>query len=150
MNHDNIEQQLPLPGAAGAQPKLTGLARSVSSLPPPHALCLLRHADQLYRLRSGRINWNIRAPEIGSRHEALKNHLVAMTGEFVGTFLFLFFALGIATTVNTIATPGQSAVANLLVIALAFGFSLATTAWVFFRCVSYSTAIGFVGYRDGC
>jgi len=66
-----------------------------------------------------------------------------MLGEFCGTFLFLFFAFS-ATQVANAATstegndpsgqisqaPNTSA---LLYIALAFGFSLAVNAWVFFR-----------------
>ncbi|KAL1301440.1 hypothetical protein AAFC00_005693 [Neodothiora populina] len=73
----------------------------------------------------------------------IRNHFVAMVGEFVGTFLFLFFAFS-ATQVANAATsdagsggdgsltqaPNTSA---LLYISLAFGFSLAVNAWVFFR-----------------
>jgi len=73
----------------------------------------------------------------------IRNHAIAMLGEFVGTFLFLFFAFS-ATQVANAATsdagsggdgsltqaPNTSA---LLYISLAFGFSLAVNAWVFFR-----------------
>ncbi len=69
---------------------------------------------------------------------AVKNHLVAMMGEFVGTFLFLLFALGGTNVVNAAPEQGQpidlaANPAKLLFIALCFGFSLAVNAWVFFR-----------------
>ena len=67
-----------------------------------------------------------------------KNHIIAMMGEFVGTFLFLLFALGGTNVVNTAPLAGRPAdlaanPAKLLFIALCFGFSLAVNAWVFFR-----------------
>lgn len=75
-----------------------------------------------------------------------RNHFIAMMGEFVGTFLFLFFAFS-ATQVANAATSDNSSTSSggdggitqapntsaLLFIALAFGFSLAVNAWVFFR-----------------
>ncbi|BFZ55176.1 Aquaporin-1 [Savitreella phatthalungensis] len=90
----------------------------------------------------------------GSQRRALriKNHILAMIGEFVGTTLFLMFAyLGtqVASIPNTsingnTTTTGsqesgqavQTQVSNtssLQFIALSFGFSLAVNAWVFFR-----------------
>lgn len=73
--------------------------------------------------------------------------LIAMIGEYVGTVLFMIFALGgtnVALIPNTSITGetgvGQdgSAVStvntsNLMYIALSFGFSLAVNAWIFFR-----------------
>lgn len=81
----------------------------------------------------------------------VRNHLVAAIGEFVGTFLFLFFAFSATQVANTAlkgsraaTQQGQTADENhaiadipdtptLLFISLAFGFSLAVNAWVFFR-----------------
>jgi len=72
--------------------------------------------------------------------KSFRGHFVAVCGEFVGTFLFLFFAFSgtqvanaqtqsaSATTISQAANPAQ-----LLYIALCFGFSLAVNAWVFFR-----------------
>lgn len=65
-----------------------------------------------------------------------RHHLVALIGEFVGTFLFLFFAFTATQVANmsalaTNATGPEPAV--LLYISLAFGFSLAVNVWVFFR-----------------
>ncbi|MCJ1460434.1 hypothetical protein MMC28_010816 [Mycoblastus sanguinarius] len=60
-----------------------------------------------------------------------RGHLVAMSGEFVGTVMFLYFAFAATQIANTIApTPNLN---QLMFISLAFGFSLAVTAWVFYR-----------------
>lgn len=79
-------------------------------------------------------------PLIRRLPDTLRNHFVAMSGEFVGTVLFLFFALSGAQVANTIPSTGgvtvKQAGANpqqLQYIALCFGFSLAVNAWVFFR-----------------
>jgi aquaporin related protein len=65
---------------------------------------------------------------------------IAFMAEFAGTFMFLFMAFA-ATQVANAAAPAtdNNALsqfpnsANLLYISLAFGFSLATNAWAFFR-----------------
>lgn len=67
------------------------------------------------------------------RSPAIKGHLVAMSGEFVGTTLFLYFAFGGTQIANTIAGGGAPDLNRLLFISLSFGFSLAVTAWVFYR-----------------
>ncbi|KAF1935809.1 aquaporin [Clathrospora elynae] len=63
-----------------------------------------------------------------------------MCGEYVGTVLFLYFALSGAQVANSIPSSGGKTVAQagsnpqqLQYIALCFGFSLAVNAWVFFR-----------------
>lgn len=68
------------------------------------------------------------------------SHFVAMCGEFIGTFLFLFFAFSGTQVANTQTAPQTSITvaqasnpAQLLYISLCFGFSLAVNAWVFFR-----------------
>jgi aquaporin related protein len=77
-----------------------------------------------------------------SRRVAAKNIIVAAVAEFIGTFFFLFFALAINTTcVNVVAVERQANTAQsqstnltaLLVSSLGFGFSLAISAWVFYR-----------------
>lgn len=73
--------------------------------------------------------------------DKVRNHFIAMCGEFAGTFLFLFFAFSgtqVANTNQTGATATGSAAqvpntSQLLYVALSFGFSLAVNAWVFFR-----------------
>lgn len=76
----------------------------------------------------------------GSPSNAIRNHFIAMSGEFAGTFLFLFFAFT-GTQVANSQTQGSTSTtiaqgsnpAQLLYISLCFGFSLAVNAWVFFR-----------------
>lgn len=65
-----------------------------------------------------------------------KNLFVAGVAEFVGTFLFLFFALGGTSAVNTAGDPNEVLASNpakLLYICMCFGFSLAVTVWMFYR-----------------
>lgn len=80
-----------------------------------------------------------RVPLLSYLPVKVKGHVVAWSGEFVGTFLFLLFSLGGTNVVNTAPAEGQNAVAlsanpaKLLYISLCFGMSLAVNAWVFFR-----------------
>ena len=91
--------------------------------------------------------------------DSVRNNFIAMAGEFVGTFLFLFFAFSgtqVANTPtsnkNTSSTPATTNIvqgpnaAALLYIALAFGFSLAVNAWVFFRISGglFNPAVSFI------
>lgn len=78
-----------------------------------------------------------RLPFLGFLPDSFRNHFIAMLGEFVGTFLFLFFAFAGTQVANTKEPDAPIASApdpaSLLYIALCFGFSLAVNAWVFFR-----------------
>lgn len=79
-------------------------------------------------------------PFLGKPGNPVRNHFIAMCGEFAGTFLFLFFAFtgtqvansqtqgSVSTTIAQGSNPAQ-----LLYISLCFGFSLGVNAWVFFR-----------------
>jgi len=67
----------------------------------------------------------------GVLDKGVRGHLVAMSGEFVGTVMFLYFAFAgtqIANTIEPVPNLNQ-----LLFISLSFGFSLAVTAWAFYR-----------------
>lgn len=92
----------------------------------------------------------LRVPGIGFLPNKVRNHFVAMVGEFLGTFMFLFFAFTATQVANTAAAGSQAAAAAdaansdgslpqfpnvsvLLYISLAFGFSLAVNVWIFFR-----------------
>lgn len=72
------------------------------------------------------------APVAVSLSGRVQNEMVAMLGEFVGTFMFLVFAYGATTAVNIApAVPGGflgSDPSRLLFISLAFGLSLAVNA----------------------
>jgi aquaporin related protein len=67
--------------------------------------------------------------------DRLRNNIIAMIGEFCGTFLFLFFAFsGTQIANSSVEAKGEGPnVSVLLYISLSFGFSLAVTVWVFFR-----------------
>jgi aquaporin related protein len=104
--------------------------------------------------RGLRVPWKSRASQLPHRHEkhvarrlhilnflpvAVKGHIVACVGEFVGTFMFLLFALGGTNVVNTAPAQGANATdlsanpSKIMYIALVFGMSLTVNAWVFFR-----------------
>jgi aquaporin related protein len=83
---------------------------------------------------------DLRLPFVHRVPDSIRNHFVAMCGEYVGTVLFLFFALSGTQVANTIPSTGGKTVSEaganpqqLQYIALCFGFSLAVNAWVFFR-----------------
>lgn len=66
------------------------------------------------------------------------NEVIAAGAEFIGTFMFLFFAFGGTQVSHTMTSDapatGQSPDSStLLYIALSFGFSLMVNVWVFFR-----------------
>ncbi len=78
-------------------------------------------------------------PQTRASHKTLsplRQELVVGVGEFVGTFFFLFFALGalqVAVDGGSSVTSPAPVVSNVLFIAAAFGTSLAVNAWIFFR-----------------
>lgn len=73
-----------------------------------------------------------------------RNDLIAAGAEFIGTFMFLFFAFGgtqvamdaaaadtpVPGTTGTTPAPSPDV---LLYVSLSFGFSLMVNVWVFFR-----------------
>jgi len=74
---------------------------------------------------------------VGKKPNAMRGHLVAFIGEFLGTFMFLFFAFAAANVAlqgcKDCGLGAMPTIGELLYISLAFGFSLAVNAWVFFR-----------------
>jgi aquaporin rerated protein, other eukaryote len=74
-------------------------------------------------------------PGLNKMSPGLRGTIVSMLGEFVGTFMFLFFAFAATQVANTALAPAGSGInlAALLYISLAFGFSLAVNVWIFFR-----------------
>ncbi len=69
----------------------------------------------------------------GYLNNDVRAHLIAMSGEFVGTTLFLYFAFAATQIANTLTPSDAPNVNQLMFISVAFGLSLAVTAWVFFR-----------------
>ena len=76
-----------------------------------------------------------RLPGFGWLPNRFRRMLISMIGEFVGTYLFLFFAFAGTQVTNTSpsAVDDAASTATLLYISLAFGFSLAVNVWIFFR-----------------
>lgn len=100
------------------------------------AIPFTKAADPNANLNDG----DLRLPLVHRIPDSIRNHFVAMCGEFVGTVLFLFFALSGAQVANSIPSSAGLTVAEtgsnpqqLQYISLCFGFSLAVNAWVFFR-----------------
>lgn len=94
--------------------------------------------------RESSSNHERRLPGFAWLPNRIRNQFIAMMGEFVGTFLFLFFAfsgtqVANAATNNTSSSNTDGSITQapntsaLLYISLSFGFSLAVNAWVFFR-----------------
>lgn len=80
------------------------------------------------------------ADEHPSRHRigTLQGHLVAASGEFVGTFMFLYFSFSCQIMLSNQASErsllngGPSSQQNVFT-ALVYGFSLLVNAWAFYR-----------------
>ncbi len=69
---------------------------------------------------------------------SVKKDFVAMIGELVGTIFFLYIALAATSFANqpvaaATGTGNVNNASNVLYVSLAFGFSLAINAWIFFR-----------------
>jgi aquaporin related protein len=62
-----------------------------------------------------------------------RHMFISCLGEFVGTFLFLFFAFAATQVANSLLGDNPMSLAALMYISLAFGFSLAVNVWIFFR-----------------
>lgn len=67
--------------------------------------------------------------------DKLRNNLLCVVAEFVGTFLFLFFSFaGTQVAMTPKPPPGSPPnTSNLLYSSLCFGFALMVNVWVFFR-----------------
>ncbi|KAK3697360.1 hypothetical protein LTR37_017505 [Vermiconidia calcicola] len=67
----------------------------------------------------------------------LLKHCVAATGEFVGTFMFLFFAyLGhqmSVTQATSLGPNGTNSNSTVIYIAMSYGLSLLVTVWMMYR-----------------
>ncbi|PLN79364.1 aquaporin [Aspergillus taichungensis] len=75
-----------------------------------------------------------RLPMLGAA-ETWRYNFIAVVGEFVGTFMFLFFSFAGTQVSNTPKAPDGSPpnTQNLLYSALSFGFSLMVNVWAFYR-----------------
>ncbi|KAF1841548.1 aquaporin [Cucurbitaria berberidis CBS 394.84] len=74
-----------------------------------------------------------RLPGFGWLPNRIRHLFIACLGEFVGTFLFLFFAFAATQVANNLLNGKRMDIESLMYISLAFGFSLAVNVWIFFR-----------------
>lgn len=118
--------------------RLLAITATMNAHPPnPSTLLPTTHAPT----QDGHpMDKNIVVRMINMLSKTVKGHVVAAAGELVGTFLFLLFGMGALNAVNDAPMTGENAShslaadsSKLLFISLAFGFSLAINAWVFFR-----------------
>ncbi|KAF2823211.1 aquaporin [Ophiobolus disseminans] len=92
-----------------------------------------------------------RLPGFGWLPNRARHLLISCLGEFVGTFLFLFFAFAATQVANNLLGKNPMNIGALLYISLAFGFSLAVNVWIFFRISggqfnpAVTIALAFVG-----
>ncbi|KAJ5960677.1 Aquaporin [Penicillium vulpinum] len=65
----------------------------------------------------------------------MRYNFLCLVGEFVGTFLFLFFSFAGTQVANTPKAPPGSPpdTSSLMYVALCFGFSLTVNVWAFYR-----------------
>lgn len=90
------------------------------------------------------------SPHHGSHLSDLATHLVAATGEFVGTFFFLWMAYSGQLTVlnqySALAVAGGASSETIVFIALVYALSLLVNAWAFYRISGglFNPAVGFL------
>lgn len=68
----------------------------------------------------------------------MKSRFMAALGEFVGTFLFLYFSfaahlMAVEQTDAVALANGQKSAQTVVYIALEYGISLVVTVWAFYR-----------------
>jgi len=67
----------------------------------------------------------------------MQKHLVAASGEFVGTFLFLWLSYSsnmmALSQAPSLAPSGGHSSLTVLIISLGYGFSLLVNVWAFYR-----------------
>jgi aquaporin related protein len=80
-------------------------------------------------------NRSVERQALGWLPNKTRHLLISFLGEFIGTFLFLFFAFAATQTANNLLAASNRSmdISSLMYISLAFGFSLAVNVWVFFR-----------------
>ena len=69
--------------------------------------------------------------------ETIRGHLVAVSGEFIGTIAFLWFAFAGTQVAAMVAVQGPDGpvmdAQRLMFISLSFGMSLLVSVWAFYR-----------------
>ena len=95
----------------------------------------------------------------------IRNNIVAILGEFVGTFLFLFLSFAgtqianmsvtAVAAANLLESTGKGSPPdpiNVMFIALAFGLSLMANVWAFYRVTGglFNPCVSWVSAHVGC
>jgi len=72
-----------------------------------------------------------------AERKSIKNHFIASSGEFVGTFMFLYFGfsthLMAVDQASGVASNGRNSAQTVVFISMGYGFSLLVTAWGWYR-----------------
>lgn len=85
-------------------------------------------------------SWTRRSTEThvdGGHISVIQSHFVAASGEFVGTFFFLYMAysgqLMVLTQYSSLGVVGGASSETIVYIALVYALSLLVNAWAFYR-----------------
>jgi hypothetical protein len=122
-------------------PRITGAFREPK--PPPHRS---RSQHSSHELQSNNASshprresdYDIPPPEAKAHISTMEGHLVAASGEFVGTFMFLFFCFSGQLMITNQASErsilnGGPSSQQAIFTALLYGFSLLVNVWAFYR-----------------
>jgi hypothetical protein len=122
-------------------PRISGAFREPK---PPPRRSRSQHSSHELRSNNARSrprresDYDVPAPEPKKHISTMEGHLVAASGEFVGTFMFLFFCFSGQLMITnqaserSILNGGPSSQQNIFT-ALLYGFSLLVNVWAFFR-----------------
>ena len=107
--------------------------------PKPRRRSRSQHSrDGRRNSQSNGSNYDVPAPQPKHKISTLEGHLVAASGEFVGTFMFLYFSFACQLMLTnqaserSILNGGPSSQQNVFT-ALVYGLSLLVNVWAFFR-----------------
>lgn len=129
---------MPVPLSYPQGAKSSFITPRTPPLPPNYSLPVFSRSKSVMGYRNSnegnRLAW---------MDDTVRNHVIAILGEFSGTTLFLFFALTAAQTANakpdnllavgSVSMPGSPSLLQILYISFGFGLSLTVNVWVFFR-----------------
>jgi len=133
MNSYQNQSQMPIPLAYTSHSKSDFVFPRRPPTPAQYSAPILARTEPVYdRPRHPLLTWI---------SDDVRNHLVAMLGEFMGTFSFLFFALTAVQTANSKPDTlpridflsDSPSLLQITYISFVFGCGLAVNVWMFFR-----------------
>lgn len=92
----------------------------------------------------------------GGHISSVQSHMIAASGEFVGTFFFLWIGysaqLMVLDQTSGLATAGGSSSETIVFVSLVYSFSLLVNAWAFYRISGglFNPAVSTHGLEDWC